>query len=122
MNRLQQALHHRITTCTALEELPVEQATNAPGDYDNEKDYEEYAYSYFNHSDVEIDGGSRFTTGPSLDGKSEFRVADPAPALGTEPELAKAPPATHSGVEASAPAPNEGVVDKVKDTVGKVTS
>ena len=117
---------HQQQWLAVLEELPPEQALNAPGDYDNEDEYKEYAYAFFNHSDVPINGGSRYTTGPSLDGKGEFRVLDPAPALGQEPELAKAPPSAHSGAEATGETPAASVVDKVadgvKDAVDKVSS
>ena len=116
---------HQQQWLAVLEELPPEVALNAPGDYENEDEYKQFAYSYFNHADVPIDAGARFATGPSLDGKGEFTVADPAPRLGQEPEPAKAPPATHSGPEATGETPAGGVVDKaagaVKDAADKIT-
>jgi Mn-containing catalase len=115
---------HQQQWLAVLEELPQEQALNAPGDYDNEDEYKQYAYSYFNHGDVPIDPSARWATGPSLDGKGEFQVIDPPPLLGEEPELALGPPATHSGVEATGETPASSMVDRVaggvKDAVEKV--
>lgn len=108
---------HQQQWLAALEELPEEQATNAPGGYENEEEFREFAYSFFNHADVPIDPSARFATGPSLDGKGEFSVKDPAPALGQEPELEKAPPSAHAGPEATGPEPDKSIVDKVIDKV-----
>jgi Mn-containing catalase len=116
---------HQQQWLAVLEELPQEQALNAPGDYDNEDEYKQFAYSYFNHSDAVIDPNARWATGPSLDGKGEFSVLDPAPRLGEEPDLAPAPPATHSGVEATGETPAASMTDRVaggvKDVVDKVS-
>jgi Mn-containing catalase len=38
-----------------------------------------------------------------LDGKGQFTLVEPAPALGQEPRLRKAPPEVHAGAEATDP-------------------
>src|SRR3954447_22649087 len=79
-------------------------ATNARGDYENEPGYQQHAYAFLNHlMDESLPTDARWTSGPSLDGKGEFRVVEPAPALGQEPELQKAPPEVHAGADATAP-------------------
>lgn len=52
---------------------------------------------------TEIDPNARFASGPSLDGKGEFRVVEPRVASAPEPNLQKAPPEVHAGLEATAP-------------------
>src|SRR4051794_28153711 len=75
-------------------------ARNAPGDFENEPEYQQYAYAFFNHnSDGAITGSERFTSGASLDGKGTFSLADPAPMLGQAPKLQPAPPEVHAGIE-----------------------
>src|SRR4051812_13702994 len=84
-----------------LDGMGVE-ARNAPGDYENEPEYERYAYAFFNHnSDGAITGSERFTSGPSLDGKGEFSLRNDVTGLGTVPKLQPAPPQVHAGVEAT---------------------
>ena len=93
---------HQQQWLAVLEELGPEVATNAPGDYDNEPDYQQHAYAFFNHlMDGPMDPAARFASGPSLDGKSTFSLVEPAPALGQEPQLAPAPPEVHAGPEAT---------------------
>jgi len=53
--------------------------------------------------DAPLPPDARWTSGRSLDGKGEFRLVEPAPALGQEPQLQKAPPEVHAGAEATAP-------------------
>jgi Mn-containing catalase len=66
---------HQQQWLAVLEELGPEMATNAPGDYDNEPNYQQHAYAFFNHHmDATIDATARFATGPSLDGKGTFSV------------------------------------------------
>jgi Mn-containing catalase len=87
-----------------LEELGPEQATNAPGDYENEPDYRQHAYAFLNHlMDTPLPRDARWTSGPSLDGKGEFTLIEPAAAYGQEPEPQKAPPEVHAGAESTAP-------------------
>jgi Mn-containing catalase len=95
---------HQQQWLAVLEELGPEMATNAPGDFENEGEYREHAYAFFNHlmdSDAPTEG--RWTSGPTFDGKGEFTVKSPAPPLGQEPTLQKAPPESHSGLESTAP-------------------
>lgn len=96
---------HQQQWLAVLEELGPEMATNAPGDYENEPEYQQHAYAFLNHHlDKEIDPEARFTKGPSLDGKGEFSLVSPAPSYGGEPDLQKAPPEVHAGADATAPA------------------
>jgi Mn-containing catalase len=95
---------HQQQWLAVLEELGPEQATNAPGDYENPPQYREHAYAFLNHlMDTPLPRDARWTSGPSLDGKGEFHLVEPAPAYGQEAELQKAPPEVHAGVEATAP-------------------
>jgi Mn-containing catalase len=94
---------HQQQWLAVLEELGPEMATNAPGDYVNVPEHVEHAYTFFDHlADRSVPDDARWTSGPSLDGTNEFRLAHPAPALGQEPELQKAPPEVHAGAEATA--------------------
>src|SRR3954466_12233837 len=55
-----------------LEELEADgvNVDNAPGDFENEAEYQQYAYSFFDHlGDREVDGAARFTSGPPLDAR-----------------------------------------------------
>ena len=109
---------HQQQWLAALEELPVEEATNAPGDFTNEPDYEQHAYSFFNHlADRPVAADARWAHGPSLDGRSEFRTADPAPPLGQRPDFQAAPPTVHAGSDATGPAPDGSAMDKVVEGV-----
>src|SRR4051812_1045220 len=60
---------------------------SAPNDVPDEGEFLDHAYAFFNHADVPVPTDARWASGPSPDGIGEFNVADPAPALGEEPEL-----------------------------------
>jgi Mn-containing catalase len=95
---------HQQQWLAVIEELKDQgvNALNAPGDFENEGKYADYAYAFFNHNaDGALTGDERFTSGPSLDGIGTFTLVDPAPALGKEPVLQPAPPQAHAGVEAT---------------------
>jgi Mn-containing catalase len=114
---------HQQQWLAVLEELSDDgvNVDNAPGDFENTGDYADYGYAFFDHlGDREVDPAARFTSGPSLDGRGEFRLAHPAPHLGEEPELQGAPPSVHAGLEATS-ADGAGMMDKVADVVDKVT-
>lgn len=114
---------HQQQWLAVLEELGPEMATNAPGDFENEGEHADYAYAFFHHlMDQPVPADAAWASGESLDGKGAFRVQDPAPGLGHEPQLRPAPPDIHAGVEATAPDGvggtafgrfTRGVVDKV---------
>ena len=100
---------HQQQWLAVLEELGPEMATNAPGDFENTDQFADRAYEFVNHHiDKEIDRSARFASGPSLDGKGEFRVVEPTVASAPEPSLQKAPPEVHAGIEATAPAGQNG--------------
>lgn len=83
---------HQQQWLAVLEELPVDEATNAPGDYENEPEYEQHAYAFLNHlGDRTVDEEARWSDGPSMDGKGTFTVVQPPPPGGNEPELQPAP-------------------------------
>jgi Mn-containing catalase len=114
---------HQQQWLAVLEELGPEISNNAPGDYENEPEYAQFAYAFLDHlADRDVDPAARFATGPSLDGKGEFSLA--APPHGNAPDLAKAPPSVHAGLEATGPAPSkaEGIVEKAKDAVKDAVS
>ena len=114
---------HQQQWLAVLEELGPEMATNAPGDYENEPDYQQHAYAFFNHlAGRSVAPDARWTMGPSLDGKGTFTVADPVP--GNVPELQKAPPEVHAGLESTAPSgigALRGVTQALGGVVDKVT-
>jgi Mn-containing catalase len=117
---------HQQQWLAVLEELGPEMATNAPGDFENDGDYKRHAYTFFNHlMDKPIDRTARFASGPSLDGKDTFTVAEPAPALGQEPKLQPAPPEAHAGLESTAPSGVAGIAGRftrmAQDVADKVT-
>jgi Mn-containing catalase len=98
---------HQQQWLAVLEELGPELATNAPGDYENVADHQQDAYGFFNHlaNQDAIPADARWTSGPSFDGKGEFRIVDPLTRAGQEPELQKAPAEVHAGVEATGDVP-----------------
>ncbi|MFL5846253.1 MAG: manganese catalase family protein [Solirubrobacteraceae bacterium] len=90
----------------------------APNDVEDTPEHQQYAHQYFAHSDGGADREGRWTRGQTLDGRGEFSVVDPVPALGQEPELMPGPASTHSGTEASrADGDGPGLMAKVKDAV-----
>lgn len=114
---------HQQQWLAVIEELGPEIGNNAPGDFENDGEHAQFAYQFLDHlGDREVDRTARFANGPSLDGKGEFSVADPV--RGNAPELAKAPPSAHAGMEATGPAPSssEGLVEKAKDAVKDAVS
>jgi len=111
---------HQQQWLAVLEELGPEMATNAPGDFENEGEFQQYAYAFFDHlGDRTVDPAARFTTGPSFDGKGAFSLLHPAPPLGQAPELQKAPPHAHAGIESTDP--SGGLFGMAKRAVRKVT-
>lgn len=116
---------HQQQWLAVLEELGPEIATNAPGDFENEGDYQEYAYTYFNHeADSQPPADARWTSGPTLDGKNTFKAPATPPVAGQEPQLAPAPPEVHAGLEATGPS-GSGVAARftrmASDLADKVT-
>jgi Mn-containing catalase len=113
---------HQQQWLAVLEELPVEQAVNAPGDIENDE-YEESAYVFLDHLvDRDVDSSARFASGPSLDGKGEFSVQKPPPPGGQGPELQPAPPSAHAGEVATDPSlDGDGLVGSVKSMFDQVT-
>lgn len=76
------------------EQLPI------PNSFPQSKEKQEYSYAFFS---TRADGAtplmrSRFTQGPSVDGKGEFSVFKNVP-LGGEPKLAPGPDAAHGQKE-----------------------
>jgi Mn-containing catalase len=113
---------HQQQWLAAIEELGDTNRA-APNDVPDDGDYKQYAYAFFGHADAPMDAGARWLSGPSPDGLGEFSFADPAPRLGQEPELMAGPASVHGGAEATrdGAADGNGVIDKVKDTVEKLT-
>jgi len=95
---------HQQQWLAVLEELgPDEMTMNAPGDFPNEGEFKEIGYTFFDHTaDAPPPPDARWAMGPSMDGQGTFRAEKP-PVAGKPVELAKAPPETHSGAEATGP-------------------
>lgn len=93
---------HQQQWLAVLEELPAEQALNAPGDFENTGADAESAYAFFDHlADRDVDRTARFASGPSLDGKGQFSATKPPRPPADTPELQPAPAAAHAGAEAT---------------------
>jgi Mn-containing catalase len=109
---------HQQQWLAAIEELGTSNLA-APEDVVDEGEYQQYAYAFFGHAEEPMAADARWLSGRSLDGKGEFTFADPAPRLGQEPELARAPASVHAGLDATRAdgAGNGGVVSKVKDAI-----
>lgn len=75
----------------------IEEPLPIPSDFPQSEEQQQFSYAYFVHSNGPIPADSRFTQGPSLDGKGEFSVF-PAVPLGQIPTLAPPPPQAHSKV------------------------
>jgi Mn-containing catalase len=115
---------HQQQWLAVLEELGPEMATNAPGDFENEGDHAKSAYAFFDHlMDRSVPADARFTSGPSFDGKGQFSLVDPAPALGQKPDLQMAPPEVHAGADSTAPKGIASVFGRFsRGAASKVTS
>jgi Mn-containing catalase len=112
---------HQQQWLAVLEELPVDEATNAPGDFENEGEHSAHAYEFIDHlSDRSVDSTARFASGQSLDGKGTFVVADPGVAAAPAPELQPAPPSVHAGVEATGEE-DGNLFTRLRDTVEDMT-
>jgi Mn-containing catalase len=114
---------HQQQWLAVLEELGPEMATNAPGDYENEPDYQEHAYAYFNHlMDAPAPADARWTSVRSLDGKGAFSVKEPAPPLGQEPELTRVPPEIHAGADSTGTVAGSALGRFMRNVGDKVSS
>jgi Mn-containing catalase len=112
---------HQQQWLAVLEELGPEMALNAPGDFENEGDFVDPAYSFINHApDAPPTEDARWASGPSLDGKRDFRVAQPEEFAGPEPQLQPAPPEVHAGIEATGPAGSGAAQGFMNSVIGKV--
>jgi Mn-containing catalase len=94
---------------------------SAPNAVEDSEEHLRYAYAFFGHGEEPIPPDARWVSGPSLDGKSEFTLADPAPRLGQEPELMGAPSSAHAGIEATRATDGNGggLTEKLKETVAE---
>ncbi|HEY8583567.1 MAG TPA: manganese catalase family protein [Capillimicrobium sp.] len=71
-----------------------------PSSFPQSEENQRFNYSFLEFSDdAKVDPASRFATGPSIDGKGEFRL-ERAEATGGEPKLGPAMPETGNIVEA----------------------
>lgn len=86
---------HQEQWLAVIEEL--DQPLPAPSDFPESEQVQQYARSFFVHSNAPVPLNSRFTQGPSLDGKGEFSVFQAVP-LGQTPTLAPPPPQAHGKV------------------------
>ncbi len=116
---------HQNQWLAAIEELESEgiEKTVVPGvAYEYGKP--EFAYQFWNHSKGEESGQGRWAKGPSMDGKGEFEyVANPQP-LGPQPEPPQPNPQLHGTGKApqgNSAASTGGIVERVVDTVTKLT-
>ncbi|MCW2925969.1 MAG: catalase [Thermoleophilia bacterium] len=108
---------HQNQWLAALEELGPD-ALPAPNGVADDEDHNQWSYAFINHTDSPVDPSARWASGPSIDGKGEFSVVDPAPALGQPAELMPIPGSFAPGTEAARDEYEEGgVMSKVGDAV-----
>jgi Mn-containing catalase len=115
---------HQQQWLAVLEELPAEQALNAPGDFENEGEDAQTAYMFFDHlADRDVDPAARFSSGPSLDGKGQFSVTKPPRPPEPAKDLQPAPAAAHAGAEATGDTANVfgRLTGRVKQAVDQAT-
>lgn len=92
---------HQQQWLAVIEELGgYEKQLPIPNSFPQSKEAQEYSYSFFS---TRADGamplmGSRFTEGPSLDGKGQFSIFKNTP-MGQEPHLAPGPAEAHAQKE-----------------------
>jgi Mn-containing catalase len=107
---------HQNQWLAVLEELK-DKGAPVPWDFPQDEENQEFNYVFLQHSNAELPGDARWTSGPSVDGKGEFTLAQAEP-LGDEPVLAAAPPQMHSLVEeADGESMARQLADKAKQAV-----
>jgi Mn-containing catalase len=104
---------HQNQWMAVLEELK-DMGMPVPSDFPQEQEAQEFAYDFFVHSDGEVPGDARWTSGSSVDSKGEFGVREAEP-MGDVPKLAppEARPELHSTIEQA----NAGMLRKAKDAM-----
>jgi Mn-containing catalase len=88
---------HQQQWLAVIEEL--EDALPIPSDFPQSLEQQQFSYAFMVHSNGPVPLDSRFTQGPSLDGKGEFSVLNPPGPFGQEPILAPPPPKAHGMVQ-----------------------
>ncbi|HEX2160544.1 MAG TPA: manganese catalase family protein, partial [Thermoleophilaceae bacterium] len=105
---------HQNQWMAVLEELK-DMGMPAPSDFPQEQENQEHSYEFFVHSDGEVPGNARWTSGPSVDGKGSFSVREAEPLGGPPPELAppESRPELHNTIEQA----KGGFMRKAKDAI-----
>ena len=103
---------HQNQWLAVLEEL--KSPVPVPNDFPEDKQNQDFAYTFLRHSEGAVPSDARWTSGKSVDGRGEFSEEEGRP-LGSVPNLAPAPPEVHDGLEATSN--GGGVIRKVKDAV-----
>jgi Mn-containing catalase len=122
---------HQQQWLAVIEELGGSAALPIPNSFPEEQQNEEFAYAFVTTA---IDGApvpeGRWSNGPSLDGRSEFRTV-PAEPTGGEPELSTPPKESYAQLEQMAGGPGQsdqlgsprpsqkggGTMEKVKEAL-----
>lgn len=123
---------HQQQWLAVIEELGGPSALPIPNSFPQEQEKSEFSYAFLSTA---VDGAQpaegRWTTGPSIDGRGEFRL-EPARPLGEEPILSAPAPEAYAQTEQlegapAAQSPNVGstrpeqqgggVMDKIKDSL-----
>jgi Mn-containing catalase len=122
---------HQQQWLAAIEDLGGTAALPIPNSFPREQENTDFAYSFLTTG---VDGApvpeGRWSSGPSLDGRSEFRT-EPARPLGEEPVLSTPPAETYPQLEQLEGGPGQspqlendrpaqrggGAIDKVKDAL-----
>jgi Mn-containing catalase len=123
---------HQQQWLAVVEELGGPAALPIPNSFQQEEEKQEFSYTFMNHGVGTMQPPiGRWSEGPSVDGRGEFRV-EPARPLGTEPVLSSPAPSGYAQTEQIQNGPGEspftgnserpeqmggGVMNKVKDAL-----
>jgi Mn-containing catalase len=108
---------HQQQWLAVIEELGVAEQLPIPNSHPQSEEHQRFSYAFL---DTRVGNAAplegRFTSGPSLDGKSEFSIAMAEP-HGQEPELA--PPPAGGGAQTEQMTGVKGLINRVKGKVAR---
>ncbi len=108
---------HQQQWLAAIEDMGgFEKNLPIPNSFPQEKEASEFSYAYFGHM---VDGSipeGRWTSGPSMDGKGEFRPQRSEP-MGGKPSLAPARPDGGAQVAQSSKSGTEGMLGQIEGAI-----
>ncbi|GGE41121.1 catalase [Agaricicola taiwanensis] len=107
---------HQQQWLAAIEDMGGEASLPIPNSFPQEQEQQQFSYAYFGHmTDGSIPEG-RWTSGPTMDGKSEFQ-AMPSKPMGDKPTLAPARPDSGAQVEQTSRSGTGGMMGRVEGAI-----